>query len=71
LFAAFMVMLGFAMLSLVTGGIAAAFVGEDERKLRHELHADIKALRLEVQALRSALGTGSTSGAHGQQDLTR
>jgi voltage-gated potassium channel len=68
LFAAFMVLLGFAMLSLVTGAIAAAFVGEDERKLRHELHADIKALRLEVQALRSALSAGGASAAREQQD---
>ena len=69
LFASFMVMLGFAMLSLVTGAIAAAFVGEDERKLRHELHADIKALRLEVQALRSALSAGAPSAAREQQDV--
>ena len=68
LFAAFMVMLGFAMLSLVTGGIAAAFVGEDERKLRHELHADIKALRLEVQALRSALSAGAARAAWERED---
>ena len=68
LFAAFMVMLGFAMLSLVTGAIAATFVGEDERKLRHELHADIRALRLEVQALRSALSAGAASATREQQD---
>jgi voltage-gated potassium channel len=57
LFAAFMVLLGFAMLSLVTGAIAAAFIGQEERRLRHAMHEDIKALRLEVHALRDALLT--------------
>jgi len=55
LFAAFMVLLGYALMSLVTAGIAAAFVGEDEKRMRRELHDDIKALRNEVGALRAAL----------------
>jgi len=55
LFAAFMVLLGYALMSLVTGAIAAAFVGEDEKRLRRELHNDIKALRDEVGQLRAAL----------------
>jgi voltage-gated potassium channel len=55
LFAAFMVLLGYALMSLVTGAIAAAFVGEDEKRLRRELHEDIKRLRNEVELLRAAL----------------
>jgi voltage-gated potassium channel len=55
LFAAFMVLLGYALMSLVTAAIAAAFVGEDEKRLRRELHEDIKALRNEVGALKTAL----------------
>ena len=54
-FAVFVVMLGFAIFSLVTASIAAFFVGEDERQMRHELHHDIKALRNEVAALREQL----------------
>ena len=68
LFAAFMVLLGYALMSLVTGAIAAAFVGEDEKRLRRELHADIKALRNEVEALRSALDARATD--TGQQRAT-
>jgi voltage-gated potassium channel len=48
-------------MSLVTGAIAAAFVGEDEKRLRRELHEDIKRLRHEVGLLRAALeGKGET-----------
>ena len=57
LFAAFMVLLGYALMSLVTAGIAAFFIGEDEKRLRRDLHADIKALRKEVEQLRLALRT--------------
>ena len=57
LFAVFMVLLGFALLSLVTASIAAFFVGEDERKMRREFHADIRRLREEVAALRALIGT--------------
>lgn len=49
----FTVVIGFGMLSLTTASIAAFFVGEDESKLRREMHRDIKELREEVAALRS------------------
>lgn len=55
LFAAAMVVLGFAMLSVVTASIAAFFIGEDERKMRGELHHDIRELRKEVHKLRAEL----------------
>lgn len=53
IFAVLMVIFGFAMLSLVTASFAAFFVGEDEKKLRHEMHQDIKELREEVRKLRA------------------
>lgn len=54
-FAVFMVLIGFALLSLMTASIAAFFVGEDEKRLRHEMHSDIKELREEVAQLRVEL----------------
>ncbi|MHB9118627.1 MAG: potassium channel family protein [Burkholderiales bacterium] len=55
-FAVIMVLVGFAVLSLVTASIAALFVGEDEKVLRREMHRDIRLLREEVAALRQELG---------------
>ena len=54
-FAVFIVLLGYALFSIVTASIAALFVGEDEKRLERELHADIRALRQEVTALRDDL----------------
>lgn len=54
LFAALVVLVGYAILSMVTASIAAFFVGEDEKHLRREIHHDIKALRDEVAQLRAA-----------------
>jgi len=53
IFAALTVVVGFAMLSLVTATFAAMFVGEDEKKLRHEMHEDVKELRQEMAKLRA------------------
>jgi len=53
IFAVIMVIMGFAMLSLVTASFVAFFIGEDEKKLRREMHNDIKELRLEVHKLRT------------------
>ncbi|MDD5330438.1 MAG: ion transporter [Sulfuricella sp.] len=55
LFAALMVLVGYAILSMVTASIAAFFVGEDEKHLRREIHHDIKALREEVAQLKGLL----------------
>lgn len=57
MFAVFMVLLGYAVLSMVTATIAAIFIGEDEKAMRRELHGDIKRLREEVAALRDELRT--------------
>lgn len=51
-FAAFVVLLGYGLLSLVFASIAAMFVEQEERILRREMHRDIKALRDEIAALR-------------------
>ncbi len=56
IFAVFVVLLGYAALSLVTAAIAAVWVEsaerEVEREILHELHAEVKRLRTDLQALR-------------------
>lgn len=55
IFAVFIVLLGYAIFSVVTASIAALFVGEDEKRLERDLHADIRALRGEIHVLRGEL----------------
>ena len=50
-FAVLVVMLGLAVLSLVTASVAAVFVGNEERDIERELMLEIRALRAEVAAL--------------------
>lgn len=71
LFAAFMVLLGYALMSLVTASIAAVFVGEDEKTLRREMHHDIKQLREEVASLSAALRPKRRTRARGEAQPTR
>jgi len=56
IFAVFVVLTGFAVLSLVTASIAAVWVQTEERKIEHEilrdLHHELRGLRDEVAALR-------------------
>jgi len=59
-FAVFVVLLGYAIFSLVTASIAAFFMGEDERQLRREMHRDVRALRGEIEALRAELHASET-----------
>jgi voltage-gated potassium channel len=54
-FAVFIVLLGYAMFSIVTANIAALFVGEEEAKFERELHRDIRVLHQELAALRELL----------------
>ncbi len=54
-FAVFIVLLGYAIFSVITASIAALFVGEDEKHFQQELHADIRALRQEITTLRNEL----------------
>ncbi|ASV99044.1 potassium channel family protein [Paraburkholderia aromaticivorans] len=56
-FAAFVVLLGYGLLSLFFASIAANFVEQEERILRREMHRDIKALRDEIAALRNDIQT--------------
>jgi voltage-gated potassium channel len=55
-FAVVMVLVGFALLSMVTATISAFFIGEDEKRMREEFHRDIRRLHEEVRALRDELG---------------
>jgi voltage-gated potassium channel len=45
------VVIGVAFLSMLTGSIAAFFIGEDEKLLRKEMHHDIRELRAEVAGM--------------------
>lgn len=54
-FAVFIVLLGYALFSVVTASIAALLVGEDELRLRRELHADLRQLRADIAVLRGEL----------------
>ena len=60
IFAVFVVLLGYAALSLVTASIAAMWVESTERQVEqdilNELHREVKALRSELAALRGRLG---------------
>jgi voltage-gated potassium channel len=56
IFAVIMVLVGFALLSMVTATISAFFIGEDEKRTRREMHSDVRELRKEVRALRDELG---------------
>ncbi|HEY8099469.1 MAG TPA: potassium channel family protein [Burkholderiaceae bacterium] len=55
IFAVFIVLLGYAIFSVVTASIAALFVGEDEKRFEKELHADIRSLREEIAVLRQEM----------------
>ena len=59
IFAVFVVLLGYAVLSLVTAAIAAMWVETTERRIEHDilrqLHIEVSALRAEVAALRDAV----------------
>lgn len=54
-FAVINVLFGLSILSITTASIAAMFIGADEKKLREELHHDIRALHAEVRQLRVEL----------------
>lgn len=51
-FAVVVVLIGLAVLSLVTASVAAVFVGNEEREIERELMKEIKALRADVAALK-------------------
>jgi voltage-gated potassium channel len=74
IFAAFIVLLGYALFSVVTASISAMLIGEDEKRLQRELHADMRLLRKEIsllhQELQSALpGSGDDDSGTAKRDL--
>ncbi|MBR7792446.1 ion transporter [Undibacterium sp. FT147W] len=71
IFAVFIVLLGYAMFSIVTANIAALFVGEEEKLFEREFHADIRVLTREVQALREELRQRDKIMLHLQEQLDR
>ena len=54
-FAVVVVLLGLAVLSLVTASVAAMFVETEERQIERDLMHEIGALRSEVRSLRDEL----------------
>jgi voltage-gated potassium channel len=54
-FAVIVVLLGLAVLSLVTASVAAMFVETEERQIERDLMREIGALRHEVQSLHAEL----------------
>ena len=55
LLAVAVVIVGYAVFSLITASIAAFFIGESERRLQHEIYRDMKALRTELREIREKL----------------
>jgi voltage-gated potassium channel len=53
--AALDVVVGYAVFSLITGGIAALFIGQAEKQARHALHCEVEALRDELRQSRIEL----------------
>lgn len=70
IFAVFIVLLGYALFSVVTASIAALLVGEDEKRLSREMHADMRMLRKEIVALHAELHL-SLSAADRSRDENR
>ncbi len=54
-FAVFIVLLGYGMLSLTFASIAALFIGQEEQQIRRDMHRDIKRLEAEVTGIRDDL----------------
>ena len=54
LFAVLAVLIGFTLLSLMTAYVASILIGEEEKRMRHEMHRDIRRLRDDVERMVSA-----------------
>ncbi len=55
LLAVLVVVIGYAVFSLVTASVAAFLIGEGERRLQHEIYRDMKALRAELAQMREEI----------------
>ncbi|MDP1924622.1 MAG: potassium channel family protein [Thiobacillus sp.] len=60
LFASVVIVLTYGVMSLVTASIAAFFVGQEEKRMRLEMHHDLKALRQEIADLRTLFNVPQT-----------
>lgn len=58
-FAVVVVLLGLAVLSLVTASVSAMFVEQEERQFEHDVLLELRALRAEVQSLQAAVKTAT------------
>jgi voltage-gated potassium channel len=61
-FSAMVVLVGLAVLSLVTASVAAVFVGSEERQIERDLLLEIRALRDEVRSLRDEIRQAGAPG---------
>lgn len=76
LFAGIVIVLTYAVVSLVTASIAAFFIGKEEKTIRHDMHQEIKLLRREMAELREmvaqlagkGVGDRQPSDAHSQKN---
>ena len=62
-FAVIVVLLGLAVLSLVTASLAAMFVETEERQIERDLMHEIGALRAELRALRTEVRAATAAAA--------
>lgn len=69
-FAVVVVLLGLAVLSLVTASLAAMFVETEERQIERDLMYQISALRAEVRALRTEVHVATERPASTASDDT-
>jgi len=73
IFSVFVVLLGYGVLSLVTASVAAMFVGSQERRIEreilHDMHAQLKAMKQEIAALRASIEAISTAVPAASDDL--
>lgn len=67
-FAVFIVLLGYALLSVVTASIAALLIGEDERLIRRELHTDMRLLQQQIAELRKEIAAQRGAAADMRRD---
>lgn len=58
-FAVIVVLIGLAVLSLVTASVAAMFVETEERQIEQDLMREISELRVEVRALRDEINANT------------
>lgn len=69
-FSVLVVLLGLAVLSMVTAAVAAIFVEVEERQIERDLLHEIGSLRAEVRELRALLLASRGAGAQDASDAT-